>query len=123
MPMGAGFVPTTTRFHDAHDREHHWHFDQHANDGGEGGAGLEAEQSDRRRHCQLEEVRSPDQRRWAGHAPFRAKLAVQPVSESRVEIDLHEDRHGKRQDHQRLRHDLRALQAEQQHEREQQRDE
>ena len=52
-----------------------------------------------------------------------AEPAVQPVGERRVEIDLYQDRHGEQHDHERLLEDLRALEAEQQHERRKQRPE
>ena len=49
--------------------------------------------------------------------------AIEQVGEAGVEIDLDQDRHGQQRDDQRLAQDLLALEAEQQHERRQQRDE
>ena len=55
------------------DGEHDRHLDQHADDGRERRARLEAEQGDRRRDGQLEEIARADQRRRAGDAPFDAE--------------------------------------------------
>ena len=58
--------------HDPDDRQHHRHLDQHADDGGERGAGLEAEQADGGGDGELEEVAGADQGRRAGDAVLLA---------------------------------------------------
>lgn len=58
MPRAAR-IPAAGAQHDADDREHDRHFDQDANDGGESGAGLKAEQSDRGGDRQLEKFEAP----------------------------------------------------------------
>jgi hypothetical protein len=83
--------------HDPHHREHHRHLDQHADHGGEGCAGVEAEQADRRGHGQLEEVGGADQGRGAGDAVLLAGRSVEQVGEAGVEVDLDQDRHGQQQ--------------------------
>mgnify|MGYP003329520709 CR=1 FL=1 len=55
------------------------------------GAGLEAEQADRRRHRELEEVARADQRRGCGNTMLLAGDAVQQVGEPGIEIDLDND--------------------------------
>ena len=103
--------------------QHHRHFDQHADNGGERGAGVKAEQADRGGDRQLEEVAGADQRRGTGNAMLLAGSAIKQIGEPGVEIDLDQDRNSEQRDDQRLRDDLFALEAEQQHQRRQQRDE
>ena len=64
-----------------------------------------------------------DQGRRAGDAMLLARNAVQQIGEAGIEIDLDQDRHRQQRDHKRLRQDLLALKAEQQHQCRQQRDE
>ena len=52
-----------------------------------------------------------------------AGCAIQKIGETRIEIDLDQDRHGQHCDNQRLGQDLLALEAEQKHERREQRHE
>ena len=59
----------------------------------------------------------------AGNAMRLAGCAIQKISESRIEIDLDQDRHGQHCDDQRLRQDLLALEAEQKNQRREQRHE
>jgi hypothetical protein len=108
---------------DPDDRQHHRHFDQHADDRRQGRAGVEAEQAYRGGHGQFEEVAGSDQRRRTCDAMLFAGETVQQIGEARVEIDLDDDRHGQQQNDDRLRDDPFALEAEQRHQRRQQGDE
>ena len=59
----------------------------------------------------------------AGDAMRLAGCAIQQIGKTRIEIDLDQDRHRQHGDDQRLGQDLLALEAEQQHQRREQRDE
>ena len=48
------FIPAFGSVHDPDNRQHHWHLDQHADNRGECGAGLEAEQADRGSNGELD---------------------------------------------------------------------
>ncbi len=74
----AALVPAAAAVHDLHHRQHHRHLDQHADDGRERRAGMEAEQADRGGDGELEEVAGADQRRRAGDAMLHAERAVEP---------------------------------------------
>ena len=66
-------IPAPRATNDVNNRQHHRHFDQHADHGRQRRARLEAEQRDRRRHGKFEEIGCADQRRRAGDAPLDAE--------------------------------------------------
>ena len=70
-------IPAAAAVDDADDRQHHRHLDQHADDRGQRGTGLKAEQADRRGDRQLEEVAGADEGR--GACDPMGILAGQPV--------------------------------------------
>ncbi|MPM57633.1 hypothetical protein SDC9_104456 [bioreactor metagenome] len=118
---GAFFIPVLRAVHDGDDGQHDGHFDQHADHGGQGCAGLQAEQADGGGHGQLEEVAGTDEGRGAGYAVLHAEFAVEPVGEAGVEDDLDEDGYGQQGDDEGLLENGLSLEREQQHQREQQR--
>src|SRR3546814_19951756 len=85
--------------------------------GGQRGAGLQPEQTDRGGDRQFEEVAGADQRRGAGDAMGDAALPVKQIGQSGIEIDLDQDRHRQQRDDQRMVDDLPALEGEQQDQR------
>ena len=118
--VSRALVPALRTIDDAHDEQHHRHFDEHADDGRERGARVEAEQADRGGHGQLEEIDAPI------NADGHAMLCFSPtrrlaIGERCVEEHLDQDRHREQRDHQRLLQDRLALEREQQHQRGQQR--
>ena len=81
---------------------------------------MKAEQADGGGHRQLEEVGGADQGGRTGDRVLLPHLAVEPVSQPRVEQHLDQDRHRQQGDNQRLLNDGVALKGEQQHQSEQQ---
>jgi hypothetical protein len=69
---------------DPDDRQHHRHFDQHADDRRQGRAGVEAEQAYRGGHGQFEEVAGSDQRRRTCDAMLFAGETVQQIGEAQL---------------------------------------
>ena len=121
-PGRAGLVPALAGVHHPHHQQHHRDLDQDPDHGGQGRAGLEAEERDGRRHRQLKEVAGPDQGRGTGDAVLLTDRPVQPVGQGGVEEDLDQDGDRQHRDDQRLLEDLLALKGEQQHQGRQQGD-
>jgi hypothetical protein len=105
-------IPAATCIHDLHHRKHHGHLDQHTDYSRQCRARLEAEQADRGSDRELEEVAGADQSRWASHAVRLPGGSIQQIRETRVEVDLDQDRHGKQRNDDRLSEDLLALKGE-----------
>jgi len=108
----AGLIPTLGSIDDLDHRQHHRHFHQHTDHGGERGAGIETEQHDSRGNCEFEKVTRTDQGRGRSHAMGDPEPAVQQVGQTGVEVDLDQDRHREHHDDQRLAEDLLTLETE-----------
>ena len=61
-------VPATCRIDDPDNNQHDGYLDQHADNRGEGGAGLEAEQGNGRGHGKFKEITCTDECRGCGNA-------------------------------------------------------
>jgi MFS transporter, DHA2 family, multidrug resistance protein len=118
---GATLIPALAAVYDPHDRQHHRHLDENADDSGEGGPGVEAEQADGGGDGELEEVARADQGGGAGDAMLLARGPVQDVGEPSVEVDLDQDWDRQERDDEWLRQDLLALESEQEDQRGQKR--
>jgi hypothetical protein len=109
-------APDARAPHDTHDREHHRHFDKHADRSRERSLRpTESRTGQWLSPPQAQKIGRANQRRGTCYAPLDTERAVEAVSEASVEVDLNDDRRCEQQDYKRLMHDLRALQAEQKH--------
>src|SRR6266496_2213044 len=98
------------------DRQHDRHLDQHAHDRRQRRAGCQAEERDRRRHRQLEEVARADQRAGSRHRVRDLEPAGQAVGQARVEIHLDQERDRDQDYMKEVAEDHVALESEDQHE-------
>ena len=73
----AALVPAFRAVHDPDDGQHHRHLDQHTDHGGEGGAGLEAEQAMAVATASSKKLEAPISADGPGHAMPFAELPVQ----------------------------------------------
>jgi MFS family permease len=96
LPGAVAFslVPALGAVHDPDHGQHDRNLDQHADDGGECCAGLEAEQADGGGNRQLEEIARADQGGGPGNTMLLAGKAVEDIGQPGIEIDLDQDRHG-----------------------------
>src|SRR5215831_19933904 len=106
--LTSALVPPARAKDNPHHGEHDRHFDEHADDSREGRTRLEAEEGDRRRDSELEEIRRSDQCRRAGHTMWDSERPVERIGDRGIEIDLNHDGDRKQRDDQWLSDDLLA---------------
>ena len=113
-------VPIARGIDDLDHRQHHRHFDQHADHRRQCGSGIESEKADGCRHRQFEEIGGADQCRRTGDIVLLSHRPVEPVRERGIEKHLNQDRNCQHRDNQGLVEYGLSLESEQQDQRQQQ---